>query len=853
MIKTPLYILLSIVVFVITALILYKILGSPDCDSMANQTAFQLKLAIDEVAKDPSEGGPPFYRDGGVPENPVYYKVVPIRLCQQYGEYSYLKSFMGGEPEYKIYYEVFPEGFFKGGALLWSENYPWSGSAASSFVFWGAMRGVTVAGKLVTKISTAHTAWKGLKMLSSLKAELDDFREVTLLDVLRNTEKFQEQVAQISDFVANNDLNKLAEGLAKKDAQTILNGLKKAGILKKVGDDVFAISNKLVVNADEVPVTAIVKVKQADGTYSLLRKAIAFKQDASKPAGFDFTKVFTFDYEEGKVLPLTIDDPPGLESGHYVTQMIRPSDAMRDMINELKTTDRAYYDMLNSMYAYSNEEGSIVGNSLDDAIKPSLTDRIYQKTVGKVKTFLKDLERKFFNIKDTVYDPLKTSALADGVMQGMFDTTFGKDVQEQVFDRMKDIGVWDKIKTRINVALGRETWEEVAAGQAKDYFEKIYKETGFVGALEEHLDLNVVGYVADQIWKDPNLATDQIRDLTKANVPKFAEIFSSVYDDTTLDALIDRYKIIYSNTPGIRYNFMTAVDKDWIIDLALKLRDSTDPEEKIYALKQLGSVIALFEHDTSTMPITSLKGGFAYYGIKELKKIALIEGRAFVTPTNYIGKGIMGEWSEGCQGNSICIYSHGARMEYPFYLDEDAQNFAGRIKVWRPVEAWQQYLGWQAALQHIPPHPRFYVVSPCYAIAKIWKAEYMGEDDIFIYPEKIDMNDTASNYCYADSNLINAYTAIWFTSDVLTVIETVVTWGISSGKFGTQAAKISAEAAGKTAAQQFAQVWKVVDPVTLGQTLAEAAISWPGWPYKSLDYDKMLAATPQTTVTQIQK
>ena len=190
MIKTPLYILLSIVVFVITALILYKILGSPDCDSMANQTAFQLKLAIDEVAKDPSEGGPPFYRDGDVPENPVYYKVAPIRLCQQYGEYSYLKSFMGGEPEYKIYYEIFPEGFFKGGAGMWSENYPWSGSAASTFVFWGAMRGVKIGAKLITSPTVGKGAWEVGKLIGVVKGEYEQFRANQFLSLLQSPDGF---------------------------------------------------------------------------------------------------------------------------------------------------------------------------------------------------------------------------------------------------------------------------------------------------------------------------------------------------------------------------------------------------------------------------------------------------------------------------------------------------------------------------------------------------------------------------------------------------------------------------------------------------------------------------------------
>jgi hypothetical protein len=151
------------------------------------------------------------------------------------------------------------------------------------------------------------------------------------------------------------------------------------------------------------------------------------------------------------------------------------------------------------------------------------------------------------------------------------------------------------------------------------------------------------------------------------------------------------------------------------------------------------------------------------------------------------------------------------------------------IRVWRPVDPWKNYVGWTAALKRVPEHPRFYVVSPCFAIAKIWKAQMGPEKTIFVYPMKVDVGDKASNYCYADENLVNEYTAIWVASDSATVVQTVLSFGVASGRIASEAVKASLKD------------WAKIDPVTLMQSLAEAAISWPGWPPppKDMTFDVM--------------
>jgi hypothetical protein len=119
----------------------------------------------------------------------------------------------------------------------------------------------------------------------------------------------------------------------------------------------------------------------------------------------------------------------------------------------------------------------------------------------------------------------------------------------------------------------------------------------------------------------------------------------------------------------------------------------------------------------------------------------------------------------------------------------------------------------------IPTHPRFYVVSPCFAVAKVWRTTLDGNPTVFVDPVKVDLHDEKSNYCYADEGLINKYVTIWAAKDTADVIIAIALWWTGSGL----ASKIINR----------------VDPTTLAQALAEAAISWPGYPYTDLNYTDM--------------
>lgn len=230
MIERAISIVITIVIFMIIAYVFIGIFGAPSCAHLANQTALQLKFAINEVADDSFPSFDPKNPKFTEPTNSYYYTSVPIRLCQQYGTQAFFMSFFGGMPEYQIYYEHFPEG----GGGMWNEAYPWSGGAATSFIFWAGMRGVVTVGKALWKITTIRSAFKtgvlAYKGVEVTAKRADDiYKKVTKTDELKNLLK-----NVLPNFVDNNrQYSLLAKRIADADAENILEILDEAGLLKR--------------------------------------------------------------------------------------------------------------------------------------------------------------------------------------------------------------------------------------------------------------------------------------------------------------------------------------------------------------------------------------------------------------------------------------------------------------------------------------------------------------------------------------------------------------------------------------------------------------------------------------------
>jgi hypothetical protein len=420
----------------------------------------------------------------------------------------------------------------------------------------------------------------------------------------------------------------------------------------------------------------------------------------------------------------------------------------------------------------------------------------------------------------------------------------------------------DGIKDKIAVALGT-TADEIQARHLKEFINK-FKLDG-VGFIMEGADLEVistctksisdlsvgVSYTSGEaLFRDAlgfDIVTDQIVD---ADRYKIIESMSRIYEQTegltpaqAQQRALDRaWGIVYDNVYQ-HYNLgtkeVTTLTSKSVNQQLLVLKNELEAGDEMASV-QIASFLGFVEQNKEALPTKIVRTRTAIgtdYFKNQAKKMIYLDGpQNILNPASFYARALFANLATaGCEGNSLCTYSHAAIMENPLYLSKDADKYF--IRVWRPVEAWKQWLGWQAALQHIPENPRFYVVSPCMATAKIWKTTYYGEPTIFVYPEKVDIGDSASNYCYADSNLVNQYTEIWFASDTATLITSILPF--------LKLPKAATELVGK--------IIGYGDPITLAQGIAEGAISWPSWPFKTLTWEQISANSGKIGIKEIEK
>ena len=127
----------------------FSVFGSTECDKIANTTAIELTNAINKVAL---EYGVDPWTGEGVPPNDKTdnYVSVPIRLCEKNMMNSFAAQFTAQQPTYILTYEIFPEGGF-----AWSESQPFSGGAAESILNYLIMtrgiKAITLVSKYVVK------------------------------------------------------------------------------------------------------------------------------------------------------------------------------------------------------------------------------------------------------------------------------------------------------------------------------------------------------------------------------------------------------------------------------------------------------------------------------------------------------------------------------------------------------------------------------------------------------------------------------------------------------------------------------------------------------------------------------
>jgi len=799
MLKIPINLLVGIAVFIIFLTALFLIFGTPQCDSLANQTAYSLKLAIDEVASNSVRT----WTEDGVPPNnePSYYRTAPVLLCQEKG-IGLLESFFGSEPQYKIYHERFPEG----GGGIWTEAYPWSGGAASTLKFWAAIRIGTGAFKLGAKYLTwagefstffSKLKWIGMKIKNWL-FEADYLDEIV-------------KMARESDELMDIGSTKPATGVAdwlitagkRGEAAMNIDEAARAGIIVDGYDDV---GKRYVISKTPVAVELPVEFYE-DGKLTTYYSQVFVQKDAA-----------------GNIIDMTTDINKG-----WPALEVSPQEMYKGWLETLGSNQRKLYE---EIFVTADE----IDISLLTKIKGKIHDsNFYQHFFQPVEDGLKEFVARIKTLGYRVDHTIATTKKIVGIKLGVIDAVDDADVAEMLLRQ-------DGIRDRIARALGKSA-DEIHAGHVKQFLDTF--ELNGLAFVGKGTDIEVTSLAINKILEASENGIVLTRDglfnaIVNDPTGKGGEIvqdmstllgLTSAEANTRVGEIVDKIFPSYSPS-GATFDEIIAIGKNEVgltsgfTEEYLKyLKDGWKAGDESAAIN-LGNFVGFVEQNKGALPMKiRTHKGFAFdYFKAEASKIIYLDGpQNIFNPGGFYAKAIFASLAvAGCEGNSICLVSKNA-LETPIYLNEEADKYDVRIH--RPIEGFdqiKQWAGWQAALMHIPSNPRFHVVSPCFAVAKIWKTTYHNKPTIFVKVEKKGLGGEASNYCYADVGLVNQYVLVWLVSDVLTVIETYFTWGASSG-----------------AKEVLKKVTNTGDPVTLTQGIIEGFISWPGHPWQSLSYEKI--------------
>lgn len=858
MIDLAIEMVITVIIFFIIAYAFVSIFGAPTCESAANQTAMNLKNAINEVVENRSSFDP---GDPGStePDDPMYYTTVPIRLCQQKVPYAYILQFLGGMPEYQIYYEHFPEG-----GWLWNEAYPWSGGAGSTLLFWGVMRGAYGLGKLAGSMTTLYGGWKTINFLKFTK-EVLEWKSAVGPGMVRGGTLMQGGWKLLWErlLVSLSPPKFIQSGRQLKNITDVVNEIGANYNIKAMGDSELAnaqgdpdagtltyeaVGDKIVLKNQEIPLLISRTVPDGNG-YKVETKKVYVRCDGC--GGVLVPEQAEWDDVQEVDTSQTISDT------NYVLLTVNPSQQMKDIYDSTKDSQPETAKQINEDFAFDNT-GSFTS---DNASNSSFMKRINAANEDRINTIKNYLESNSYN-KDTAdnehtmqtsneilwrvraIENITNSPPNDVIGTYSGNQVFAQEFKDDILIPMLKYDDLYKIKDKIrsyasmyDIIISPEVKPEDAAKVLRAMWEN---EGGGVVFYNEGDLTNVFVRIKDALVNS-NMAplavgdiVDKVKKLNNFDTyfGKYENNWGRITDIAT--DLQNIYNSIYSTlaTQQEKYNnFSFELELYMIKNIVIELNKTnnsfygvTDNDEiETMIENQLGMIIGLFKMSDNAAPITL----WPRSPIKQIAEMVFMPVGSFLAPNSWLGKGlILTQMTQKCRGNSMCLYVQASQYEGPYYMDENVTKYT--VRVWRPI-TWQQYAGLTAIEMHIPAHPRFYVVSPCFAVAKIWKTTYGGNPTVFVDPIRVNLHGEKSNYCYADTNLVNSYVEIWAAADAARVAAIILSWGVASGEIGVS------EGIQKVAGV----INKWVDPITLAQSIGEAAISWPGYPYSDLNYTDM--------------
>ena len=165
-------VLLAVMLLIIGLGIFNAIFAQPELDQMAQQSAHAMADAINAAAD------LPFTTQEPTLDQETLYAVAPIRFGDPINLLTgWNSAWQGTEPRYEMFFEKFPDAQPMGFATTWTESYPWSGGMGSQLMFYGVMRfglGTKIGRKILSApvVLPFKAIYKGYKFFDSLPSRL---------------------------------------------------------------------------------------------------------------------------------------------------------------------------------------------------------------------------------------------------------------------------------------------------------------------------------------------------------------------------------------------------------------------------------------------------------------------------------------------------------------------------------------------------------------------------------------------------------------------------------------------------------------------------------------------------------
>ena len=765
-------IVISLIIFIFLVTLFFSIFGSPECGALANATAQELRIAINRVALE--DGVSPYYGDGVPPDEAEdQFVTVPIRLCEK--DPLMVTGFaVAHTPSYVLVYETFPPA-----GLSWFEGQPWSGGSMSalesyilfrygpqaliaipkfaSWVYKGAKKIATFTFSIGAKMTKLHKWWDSLKNSRVIRFFL---RNQDATDAVRSVERnvldteYYKYIPEEHMGTLNSINRKMNLDRNMEPAEAIATTIGKSAIDKRTGEIL-----------SETIDTDVVK---GVGVYKNARILI----DPQHKKFYNYIYDLSDDAQK-KIMDDIFYVPSWLDRGKW--WLNRRWYGLKDAVGKLWRNSRLNQGVawLKDKYSALKKWAGFTNNN--NFLKPKDTP---QKIGAYKRYFYVNLNEFKDHIKDH-FDKYK------GHLTDATGKTFKNADDISDADVFKFLSVYEKY-------YNSGTFAEFIV-QAEAPIIHAYQTMG--STITNKIDEIAMASDPATEWarlvdmfpaEFDSLNAAQLDELRRTvsfgHGPTYLvddDILKQAYSDARAylikEGVLDSNKVFDPVSGSLRISYLT------------RAADGVQGELFTAPFKRVGLKGRALEEGVENFYLRDVLPPSIFEKIKELNKNPYVgKGKRFLfLDLGRVGRGPLDIiWpfgaaaareniekltdvvEGGCYMNSICSVSKDGATAY--LLDEDVPEKVSSkvaVRLWRPKPT-RIPVGISTGmfLLSVNENPRFYVVSPCFAMAKVWKDR---EDQVYVYIDKTKKCDVSGceqtsplesidtpNYCYASEDFV---------------------------------------------------------------------------------------------------